>query len=98
MLIVKSYGLLNSGIGDSVAVSQVFGDDSGTRLVFLRDVLALDILSSIGRLWGFRGNVFNARGRGDMNLRRAELGVVEEQSGFSCTVTSINIAPPSMVG
>ena len=35
MFVVKGDGALDGGVGDGVAVGEVFGDDAGSRFIFL---------------------------------------------------------------
>ena len=89
MLVVQSDGVLNGFVADHVAVGEVLGDNARTRLIFLLD-LVLAGTSFPGCLTFFAasgaGELGYAGSRGNLDLGRAELGVVEEESGLSSSV------------
>lgn len=80
VLLVDLKSSLNGLVADGVAVSEVFGDDTSARLVFLADLSTLLVMT--GSLTA--SNLIEGCRRGDLNLRWAELGVVQQQSSLCC--------------
>lgn len=83
MLVVQSYGALNGVVADDVAVSEIFSDDTGTWFVFLGDVALIAV--RIVRRRRLAGKIFKIGRARDLDLRAAELSVVQEQSGLCGT-------------
>jgi len=78
VLLVDLESSLDGLVADGVAVCKVFGDDAGTRLVFLADLFAVLIVT--GSLTA--SDLIERCGRGYLDLRWSELGVVQQQSGL----------------
>ena len=79
MLVVKIDGLLDSLVTEDVTVSNVLGSDTGTGLLLLGDLIAvsLGVLCSAALII-----IIGFRGTGNLDLRSAELGVVEEEGSL----------------
>lgn len=75
---VKLDGMLDGGIANDVAVSEVLSQDTGTGLLFLCNVVRLAL-----RVGGTTaGNLFVGMGAGDGDVVGAKLSVVEQQSSL----------------
>lgn len=75
MLLVEIQGALSSLVTDGVAVGEVLGDDAGSWLVLLGDLVGVLGLGGWLVLPG-------ALGTRDGDLSASKLGVVEEKSGL----------------
>lgn len=81
VLLVKGESLLDSLIGENVAVGKVFCEDAAPGLVLLCEIfggVTLGVTS--GLAWC---DLLKVRRGGNVDLVGAELGVVEEESGLS---------------
>lgn len=89
MFVVQSDGALDRIVAQCVAVGEIFGDDPRAGLVFLGDFGGV-----VGFVLGGRGGakVGEVGCAGDTDLGLAELGVVEEESGFGGTGGRIGLA------
>lgn len=79
VLLVKSKSALNGLVANGVAVGKVLSDDTGARLVFLRDVIRRLFVGSRELA---ASKLVKRGGSGDVNLVSTKLGVVEEKSSL----------------
>lgn len=79
MLGVEVDGLLNSLVTEDVTVGNVLGGNTGTGLLLLGDLIAvtLGVLCEVASVI-----IVGTRGTGDLDLCRAELGVIEEEGSL----------------
>lgn len=89
MLLVQRNGSLDSLVADDVSLGKVFGKDARTRLIFLLDGVALLVLGFSGRGGFLACHVVEGMGACHLDGRRAQLGVVEEESGLSSSVREV---------
>lgn len=94
MLVVQSNSTLDGIVADHVAMSKILGYDARARLVFLGEVML--VARSIFGICA--GKLADASRAGDLDLRTAELGVIEEEGclcgslfleGDSCALGAI---------
>jgi hypothetical protein len=52
--------------------------------------MAIGVSACCGRVRCLGGDVVDTGSRGDMNLRRTELGIVEEESSFGSAIVGIS--------
>lgn len=73
VLVVELKTALDGGVSDHVAVGEVLGQDAGTGLLLLRDLVgvAVRIVSGVGDII-----IDIGAGAGDLEVVGAELGVV----------------------
>ena len=85
MLVVQGNCLIDGGVGKGVPMSEILGDDAGSRLVLLGYLVRF--LRGGACVWSRRCNVVKVRCRRYLYLRRTKLGVVKKESGLCCSGT-----------
>lgn len=84
MLVVQLDGALDGGVADHVALRQVLSNDARSRLLLLCDLVRVTVgVGGDGGVGVVRGGT-RCGSHGD--VRGAQLGVVEEQSGLGSGV------------
>ncbi len=78
VFLVEVEGTLGSGVADDVALGEVLGDDSGSWLLLLGDLIGVAV--AVHR-WV---KLLGALSSGDGDLGLAELGVVKEEGSLGC--------------
>ena len=94
VLVVQSDSVLNGFVADHVAVREILGENARTRLIFLfYFTLAGPSLPRALAFFAASGaSEFRYAGRrGNLDLRRAELGVVKEESGFGGAICTLSV-------
>lgn len=89
MLLVKADSPLDRSVAQGVTVGKVLGDNTGTRLVFLLQVMVVLVFGVCGVGGLVTGNVLNALGGLDVDDGSTKLGLVKEE-GSLCSTTSPN--------
>jgi hypothetical protein len=74
VLLVHLDGALHDLIAQDVAMGEILGDNARARLVLLRDVIVVGVASGLTA-----GCLIERLSRGDVDLSRAQLGVVEQE-------------------
>lgn len=81
VLLIQLDTTLEGGIADDIAVGKVLGQDADAGLLFLGDLVAVAVgICRVGSVV-----VLSVLGN-DLNLRAAELGVVQELSGLGSSL------------
>lgn len=85
VLVVESDGALDGVIANHVTLSQILGHDTGARLVLLLDIITFGgaIVAMVGSFAA--GHLIETSGAGNLDLRRSELGIVEEKGSLCGT-------------
>lgn len=89
MPLVKADGPLDRSVAQGVTVGKVLGDNTGTGLVFLLQVMVVLVFGVCGVDGLVAGNVLNALGGLDVDDGSTKLGLVEEEGSLRST-TSLN--------
>lgn len=77
MLVVKIDGLLNCLVTDYIAMGEVLGNNARARLFLLCNLIGIALI-----VRGIVAVIRVGRCRGNLDLSRAELGVVEEEGSL----------------